>query len=340
MKPLNLDNSPCSPTSSNCVIWQGPDLDCINLCTGDTVSDVIYKLATELCTIMDTLKITSYQLTCFNLQVCPPETFQELIQFLIDRICELDDTVNAPVSSTGRSIDTCPDCVVSIAPCFQTAGQTTMQLTTYVGLIGERICTIFSAIGTLTTAIDSLDVRVTELENAAPPVFTIPSIIVDCDLSNTILAGEVYPINDVLNALVNNDDHGYCALLSALGQPTDILSAVASACITSTTVSLAYAPATMGASYGTWITSPFTLSDSVNNIWLSICDIYEFLTTSGTYGKDGRGVAVFVGGSYGSGGPTDTNLQTEYAGVAGFTVNNLPGSNVLKAGDLWIRICP
>ena len=40
MKPLNLDNKPCSPISSNCVVWQGPDIPCIQLCTGDTVSDV------------------------------------------------------------------------------------------------------------------------------------------------------------------------------------------------------------------------------------------------------------------------------------------------------------
>ena len=58
MKPLNYDNSPCSPTSSNCVIWQGPDLHCIKLCTGDTVSDVIANLASELCTVMDPVSYT------------------------------------------------------------------------------------------------------------------------------------------------------------------------------------------------------------------------------------------------------------------------------------------
>jgi hypothetical protein len=41
MKPLNLDNSPWNPISSHCVIWQGPDLACIKLCKGDTVSDVL-----------------------------------------------------------------------------------------------------------------------------------------------------------------------------------------------------------------------------------------------------------------------------------------------------------
>ena len=43
---------PCSHISSNCVIWQGPDISCINLCNGDTVSDVVAKLATELCNLV------------------------------------------------------------------------------------------------------------------------------------------------------------------------------------------------------------------------------------------------------------------------------------------------
>ena len=48
MKPLNLDNSPCSPISSNCVIWQGPDISCINICKGDTVSDVVAALTSSV----------------------------------------------------------------------------------------------------------------------------------------------------------------------------------------------------------------------------------------------------------------------------------------------------
>mgnify|MGYP003670327522 FL=1 len=80
MKPLNLDNSPCSPISSNCVVWQGPDISCINLCTGDTVSDVVSAMAKELCTILDSLKVTNYDLTCFNSTACGPEDFNALIQ--------------------------------------------------------------------------------------------------------------------------------------------------------------------------------------------------------------------------------------------------------------------
>ena len=51
MKPYrsSLDKENCSPVSSNCVTWQGPNISCINLCKGDSVSDVVYKLATQIC---------------------------------------------------------------------------------------------------------------------------------------------------------------------------------------------------------------------------------------------------------------------------------------------------
>jgi hypothetical protein len=143
MKPLN---KPCSPISSNCVVWQGPDIPCIQLCTGDSISDVVSAMATELCTILDTLKVSNYDLTCFNLQACGPEDFQALIQFLIEKICELEG-----VTPETKDIPGCPDCVVSVAECFVTGTQTTMQLVDYVQLIGERVCSIITEISIYTS---------------------------------------------------------------------------------------------------------------------------------------------------------------------------------------------
>ena len=49
MLPLSTGNTQgCKPISSNCVVWQGPDLNCINVCNGDTISivDVVTKIFT------------------------------------------------------------------------------------------------------------------------------------------------------------------------------------------------------------------------------------------------------------------------------------------------------
>lgn len=95
MKPLNLDKSTCNPISSNCVIWGGPDIECINLCKGDTITDVTYKLALELCKIMELLNITNYDLACLDL-ACAPEDFNSLLQAIINKLC-----TEGPAGPTG-----------------------------------------------------------------------------------------------------------------------------------------------------------------------------------------------------------------------------------------------
>ncbi len=53
----------CITTSSECVIWQGPNISCINLCTGDTISTVVATLAEELCALIDSVNVTG-NITC------------------------------------------------------------------------------------------------------------------------------------------------------------------------------------------------------------------------------------------------------------------------------------
>jgi hypothetical protein len=95
MKPLNLDKSTCSPISSNCVIWGGPDIECIGLCKGDTITDVTYKLALELCAVMESLNVNNYDLACLDLS-CAPDDFNSLLQAIIDKLC-----TEGPAGSTG-----------------------------------------------------------------------------------------------------------------------------------------------------------------------------------------------------------------------------------------------
>ena len=273
MKPLNLDNKPCSPISSNCVVWQGPDIPCINLCTGDTVSDVVSAMATELCTILDTLKVSNYDLTCFNLQACPPDDFQALIQFLITKICELEG-IPAPTKDEPQ----CPDCVVSVAECFVTGTQTTMQLVDYVQLIGERLCSIVSEISWINSQITDILDRLTDLEKAPAPTFTIPTVdLTECNLSATVTAPGSYEVDLLLGTLINDNTYGYCALIGSTGLPADILSAIAvqEPCIAETTETLSNPPTSYGTEYaGTWVDNPATIADSLTNVWLVLCDIH------------------------------------------------------------------
>jgi hypothetical protein len=268
MKPLNLDNSPCSPISSNCVIWQGPDIPCIKLCTGDTVSDVIHKLATELCNIMDLLDVNGYDLSCFDLASCKPQNIQELIQFLIERICALE-AVDAVVAAApaGQTRSATAETLVTVAPCFVVGTTTVMTIAEYAQAMGTRICGIIDQIGIINNQINDLNVRVTTLENN-PVVFPpTPSIVINCNIG-TLTTGNSYTIDNVLDELINNITNGYCAYTSVLGTPANITSSFSPSCVFG-------APITTDPD---WTVTPTNLPETLTNIWIAICSIYSSIT--------------------------------------------------------------
>ena len=256
MKPLNLDNRPCSPISSNCVIWQGPELTCINLCKGDTISEVIANLATELCGVLDQLDVSNYDLTCFGITACGPANFEALIKLLIEKICELEGVPTDPTRSDGA----CPDCLVTVASCFIQNGQTTMQLIDYVNMIAERVCGLISSINDLQQQIDELTIRVEILESTPPPIFTVPTVTFSCVIS-TLNPGQPYPIDVALQTFINNV---WCPMTDALGTPSDLLNSYTLPCSFDTDIT----------TNPNWTPAPTTLAESMTNVWIVLCDLY------------------------------------------------------------------
>lgn len=270
MFPTNTSDHGCDPVSSNCVIWQGPTIDCIKLCKGDSVSTVVAKLATELCDILDTLDIDSYDLACFNITSCPPEDFTALIQFLINHICALENGE----SITTNPSNACPDCIVNIAPCFYYQNAigdtiTTMQLSDYVSAIGNRICTISNQIATIQSSINVLDGRITDLEKA---------LIIVGNKTKSLEIQDVTPICVLPSGPVSQRDllieleKQFCELEGAIGEPTKIYKAILRQC-----AGLDSAPQLAGsgnmASIQNWTQDVQNLADSFSNMWLTICDI-------------------------------------------------------------------
>lgn len=320
MKPLNLDNRPCSPISSNCVIWQGPDIPCIKLCTGDTVSDVVAKLGTELCTIMEQLNVTNYDLSCLNLTGCAPEDFKGLIQLLITKVCEL----NGIPTNVTKSTNACPDCVVSVAPCFVQGTQTTMQLVDYVQMIANRVCTIIDQITEITNELvvinDTLIDLQIQIDNI--PTYTLPSIPAGC-----ILAPGSYPLDQILNALMNDGTLGYCSLLNATGTPGEIINGILTQCILDGDLSLASkaagdSPVQSFSTYyaGSWVnnaslTASPTVANAIKNIWIAICDIYGYVQNLSLSVEDTNTINLTY-----AGGVLKADIQdTGWVDLEGFT---------------------
>jgi hypothetical protein len=154
-----------------------------------------------------------------------------------------------------------------------------MQLVDYVILVGNRICSLITEIATINNNIANLDLRVTVLETTPPPVFTLPNIAVDCTLSGSIVSPGSYAMDAVLTALINDNTYGYCALKSRTGEPSEIYAAVLSQCIADADLSLVYGTAFSVAYAGSWIINANlnTAADAINNLWIAVCDIYNYV---------------------------------------------------------------
>lgn len=159
-KPTNTRSAGCAVTTSNCVVWQGPDLCCIDLCHGDSISEVINEIAKKICKIFEMLDVQSYDLSELLTTECAPANFVELIQFLIDQVVAIKNNPNA-VATTASG---CPDCDVAVAACFQARYGQVMSLTDYVTALGTKICDQEVIIQTQNNAIAQLTQRITNMQ--------------------------------------------------------------------------------------------------------------------------------------------------------------------------------
>lgn len=100
--PLNK-KSYVDPTSGM-VKWDGPNIPCLDLCNGDTVNEVVYKLATKVCTLVDEHKdLATLDYSCIidlcNNSNCAalsdPErvSLKGIFQILLDNDCKLKDLI-------------------------------------------------------------------------------------------------------------------------------------------------------------------------------------------------------------------------------------------------------
>jgi hypothetical protein len=262
----NNDQSACDPVSSNCVIWQGPDIPCIDLCHGDSISDITAKLAAELCDVLGLLELSKYDVSCFT-PVCPVfEDFSDLVQFIIDKLCELETCCNAETPPASG----CPECVMTIAACFQYVNElgdtiTTMNLDDYVTAIGNKVCTLEATLTALSATVTDHETRIEYIEenccgDSATPLPTVPESCLNADLENIPIVDFITILEGVVCDMQNNTGSAPqeppCFSPSE-GAPTSLN------------------PANIGANIEGWNFDSFgTTSGSLENAWRMLCDLY------------------------------------------------------------------
>lgn len=306
----------CNPISSNCVIWQGPDIPCLTLCKGDSISDVTYKIATELCTLIEQLDIKNFDLTCFN-AICPkPENINDLIQFILDTLCAQQGCCN----QNGTTVTAgCPaDCIIEVCPAFYSLNSFGQQVTTltiaeYVSQIGIKVCSLLDRVSSLESQVANITYNLNNLLACDPcnppaPVIVVPQP--SCIGTGT----------DTIQNVVANIGNTLCALQTATGNPAQISNAIAKECANlDVTPTLNNSTVNYGSLPGWVLTTDYaTAADAINNMWLVICDmrnkLYSIATTCCS--NSCSDVMITMTANY-----SNPNMQLTFNGSAGTWVD-------------------
>lgn len=263
----NGSTSPCSNISSNCVVWQGPDIPCIGLCDGDTVSDVIAKLATELCDILDQTVTAEPDLSGLNLACTlpqgqtAPDTLTGTIQLIINHVCSIQGTEALELP------------VLNLPPCLYydtTEGLvSSLRLDLYAVYLANQICNILSSISVIELTITNHESRLVILENCILPCSPQTPMEIQVISSCVLSGGGLIPLSQLVLALETR----FCSLENAVGAPALISNA-----INSTSITAGFKKLSTAGTYGNdsfWISNPSSLAHSVQNAWSVIYDLYN-----------------------------------------------------------------
>lgn len=94
----NINKVNCIRSSSSCITWNGPDITCLDICTGDELEDVVYGLATKLCENIGETDFSTLSLQCIidKLKITLPtdRSLINLLQLSFDNDCKLKDLVD------------------------------------------------------------------------------------------------------------------------------------------------------------------------------------------------------------------------------------------------------
>lgn len=256
----NGSTQPCSPISSNCVVWQGPDIPCIDICNGDTVSDVVANLATEVCNLIDAAcecnPVLSIDASC--LTIADPTNLDQVIQAIIDQICLEKEEVEVKY--------TLPKCLIYDDNLGNPV--TALPLDDFLTLLGNNICTLITSINVLEQNFLNLQSRVAVLEECVLP----------CDesgpsdffvISSCIQPGQSIPISTLVLALESE----FCTFRDVVGNVGLLNTAINAQCLFASSPQLSQ-EGTLGNLTG-WVNSPSTLAESNVNQWLAICDLHR-----------------------------------------------------------------
>lgn len=212
-------NSTCTDiTPTNCVIWNGVNIPCLGLCKGDSVSDIVVKLATKICELAAPTDLSSLSLQCVYDIIASQETGSRTLLSVLSLMASAECTLNAAIIAlTLRVNNLSITSFIVDRKCFRQLDSAGNELpytlnSTIEDLIIEA-CNNKSTVAALSGTVINLKNQVDNLN--LTPIVTEPSITT-C----------INPASLPSSVQVKNSATEYCNFRTILGNNAQIQTAI------------------------------------------------------------------------------------------------------------------
>lgn len=237
--------------SGNCITWDGPNIPCLDICTGDTLTTVIAEFATKFCEVLEDLNMEDADLSCIiNL---PPlttseKTVKKIIELLLQNQCDLRDLIQETPGSEEDTFNVNLKCLKVYDDFDQEVPQTRDQA---IQLIINEVCDHRDEIEEIKTDIVNLQQQIDDID--VTPTVTLPNVA-------TCVNPVAVPLDDAMQAVASE----VCDIKEGLGTLEDMQNAITKQC--------AGLAADINNPAG-FIATVTNLSESITNMWLTVCNV-------------------------------------------------------------------
>lgn len=179
----------CQETGSKCVIWDGPDINClgVNLCKGQSIEVIMYHTAVRLCEVLEALNISPVDLACLTppAGAALPDSPNQLFQLIIDKLCEINqDVIDLQGTTSVPVLVPLPDCNQLFANC--PPGTTLQYVDPNTGATVTQL------------------VLIDPTTNTSPAVVYLASVICDLLCRMTTVEDQIIAIQSQINTILNS----------------------------------------------------------------------------------------------------------------------------------------
>ena len=279
-----------NPVTTKCVVWDGPDITCLDgttLCKGQNVETTLFTLATKLCEIYTALSLEDIN-TCINnindgtsVSIGPTSSIKEVFSAIIKKLCTLDGRVQTLEDTPClEQVAIVPECLRTQATSYPSYNPVTftLPLQYYAELVANSVCGLLIDITALQLNAESINQQIDDLWaqlegcSSTSQNFVLPTCTYNWTVSPS---GDPVTIQTAFSWL----EADYCTLRGLLGSNSEITSAVNSQCasLASETTLAPGLGGTMSTLPG-WSNNPTTVANAITNMWLTVCDMRSYIS--------------------------------------------------------------